>query len=84
MVEYKVSARTATTTCLTLWDPARCSHSAPKRAGMGGASAQGYNAPNHAEPNPPLVPPSIDVARGQTMAARDAAEADPRGEKGAN
>ena len=34
--------------------------------------------------NPPLVPPSIDVARGQTMAARDAAEADPRGEKGAN
>ena len=46
MVEYKVSA---TTTCLTLWDPARCSHSAPKRAGMGGASAQGYNAPNHAD-----------------------------------
>ena len=49
MVEYKVSATTATTTCLTLWDPARCSHSAPKRAGMGGASAQGYNAPNHAD-----------------------------------
>ena len=49
MVEYKVSATTATTTCLTLWDPARCSHSTPKRAGMGGASAQGYNAPNHAD-----------------------------------